>query len=305
MPPRISVVIPTYNRLAYLREALDSIRVQTRPADEILVVDDGSTDATESVIGAMPPPIRYIRQKNAGPAAARNRGIREATGDWVAFLDSDDLWTPDKLAAQMDFLERNPGIDFLFAHMVNFGPHGEDAGPEILDPAVNAYCQAHATDLRDFVVQLLRVNPVPTSTVIFRRAVVERVGYLREDIGYADDFQWWLRWALATRCGFLDRVLEKRRIHDSNIIGDRRRMLISVLAVLDDLDTRRAGLSAAQQVALDAALNRERYRLGSEHYRLGDFAKALPLLRRVNPARLPSTDPLKWGAKTLLAAVRR
>lgn len=305
MAPTISVVIPTYNRLGYLREALASVQAQTRAADEILVVDDGSSDGTEAAISALPPPVRYIRQKNAGPAAARNRGLREATGTWIAFLDSDDLWTPDKLAAQMEFLERNPGVDFLFAHMVNFGPHGEDLGPEILDPSVNAYCQANATDLKDFVVQLLRVNPVPTSTVIFRRAAVARVGHLREDIGYADDFQWWLRWALASRCGFLDRVLEKRRIHDSNIIGDRRRMLISVLAVLDDLATRRDTLTPAQQSALDAALNRERYRLGSEHYRLGDHAKALPLLRQVNPAGLGSTDPLKWVAKTVLASLRR
>src|SRR5664280_1650862 len=130
MPPKVSVVIPTYNRLAYLREALDSVLAQTRAADEILVVDDGSTDGTEAAISALPAPVRYLRQQNAGPAAARNHGLREAKGDWIAFLDSDDLWVPEKLEAQMDFLERNPAVELLFAHMINFGPDGEDAGAE-------------------------------------------------------------------------------------------------------------------------------------------------------------------------------
>ncbi len=304
MTSKISVVIPTYNRLGYLREALESVLRQTHAADEILVVDDGSTDGTEAAISALPAPIRYIRQKNAGPAAARNRGLREAKGDWIAFLDSDDLWVPTKLAEQMDFLEKNPEVDFLFAHMVNFGPAGEDTEPEILDQSVYTYCRTHATDLRDFVNYLLRVNPVPTSTVIFRQSTIERVGYLREDIGYADDFQWWLRWALKTRCGFLDRVLEKRRIHGSNIIGDRRAMMISVLAVLKDLGTHRHELSATQQSALDLALNRERYRLGSEHFRVRDYRAARPLLRLVNPAKLGSLNSLKWLAKAIIAALR-
>lgn len=305
MAPTISVVIPTYNRLAYLREALASVLAQTRPADEILVVDDGSTDGTEEALRAMPAPVRYFRQQNAGPAAARNHGLSEARGDWIAFLDSDDLWVPEKLAAQLEFLEQHPGVDFLFAHMVNFGPHGEDPGPEILDPAVNAYCRANAANLTEFLDCLLQVNPVPTSTVIFRRTKMQQVGCLREDIGYADDYQWWLRWALAARCGFLDRVLEKRRLHGSNIIGDRRRMMGSVLAVLDDLASRRQTLNPAQQVGLDAALNRERYRLASEHYRLRDFGRARPLLRQVKPAALPVAEAAKWLAKTALATLRR
>jgi glycosyltransferase involved in cell wall biosynthesis len=248
--------------------------------------------------------VRYLKQQNAGPAAARNHGIREAKGDWIALLDSDDLWVPEKVAVQMAFIERNPGVDFVFAHMVNFGVHGEDKLPEILDQSVNVYCRANAADLRRFVDCLLKVNPVPTSTVIFRRSLVGTIGPLREDVGYADDYQWWLRWAQFARCGFVDAVLEKRRIHGSNIIGDRRSMMVSVLAVLNDLQDHQEGLDPRQRRLLRSAINRETYRLGSEHYRLGEFAVAAEFLRQVSARGLSPINLLKLTAKKLISTMR-
>src|SRR3954468_10533282 len=100
--PRFSVVIPTYNRAAYLAEAVRSVRDQTYPAHEIIVVDDGSTDNTAQVVEILANdgiPLRYLRQANQGVAAARNRGIQAAAGDWIALLDSDDTWLPRKLEA--------------------------------------------------------------------------------------------------------------------------------------------------------------------------------------------------------------
>ena len=93
----ISVVIPTYNRARLLGEAIESALAQTRPPDEIVVVDDGSTDATPEVLARFASRVRAVRQDNAGEAAARNRGVAEARGEWIAFLDSDDLWEPDAL----------------------------------------------------------------------------------------------------------------------------------------------------------------------------------------------------------------
>jgi glycosyltransferase involved in cell wall biosynthesis len=97
----VSVLIPTYNCAAYLPAALDSVLAQTRPADEVLVIDDGSTDATAEVLAPYRDRIVCVRQANAGQAAARNAGLDRAAGDWVAFLDADDTWAPDKLERQL------------------------------------------------------------------------------------------------------------------------------------------------------------------------------------------------------------
>jgi glycosyltransferase involved in cell wall biosynthesis len=108
-----SVVIPTYNRCGLLAEAIDSVLLQDYPAIEIIVVDDGSSDATAPMIAQKYPGARYFHQANQGPAAARNRGIAESTGDVVAFLDSDDVWLENKIALELLLLQRFPEADML------------------------------------------------------------------------------------------------------------------------------------------------------------------------------------------------
>ena len=102
---RVSVMIPTYNRARLLLEAVVSALAQTSPVHEIVIVDDGSTDDTAKVVSSMPPPVRYIYQRNSGLSAARNRGANAATGEYLAFLDSDDLWEPGKLEIQLAVLQ--------------------------------------------------------------------------------------------------------------------------------------------------------------------------------------------------------
>src|SRR5579863_4931679 len=99
--PTVSVVIPTYNYARFLGQAIDSVLAQTCPVKEIIVVDDGSTDDTFNVLARYGPAVRALKQKNCGPAAARNRGVGIAGGDLIAFLDADDFWMPDKLAKQV------------------------------------------------------------------------------------------------------------------------------------------------------------------------------------------------------------
>ncbi len=114
--PEVSVIIPTYNRAEYVTQAIDSVLAQTYTDYEIIVVDDGSTDKTREVLEPYMDKIAYIYQENTGVSAARNRGIKAAKGDWVAFLDSDDEWLPGKLTVQIRAVERHPQ---LVAHMVN------------------------------------------------------------------------------------------------------------------------------------------------------------------------------------------
>src|SRR5438045_2731868 len=113
--PDVSVVIPSYNRAHLIGETLDSVLAQDVPGMEILVVDDGSTDATEAVVlGRYGDRVRYVRQANGGPACARNTGIREASAPLIAFLDSDDLWSPGKLRKQLEMLRRDPSLGLVF-----------------------------------------------------------------------------------------------------------------------------------------------------------------------------------------------
>ena len=112
----ISVVIPAYNSEGHIGRALDSVLAQTFGADEIIVVDDGSTDGTGEVIASYGERVKYIRQENAGPGAARNTGIHAATGNWIAFLDADDEWVSEKLRLQVDILKRNIELMWVSAN---------------------------------------------------------------------------------------------------------------------------------------------------------------------------------------------
>jgi glycosyltransferase involved in cell wall biosynthesis len=120
---RISVVVPTYNRAQLIQEAIDSVLRQTAPVDEIIVVDDGSTDSTCELVRAYGDPVILLRDNHRGAAAARNRGFARATGDWTAFLDSDDVWAPTKLEKQLQYLDRHPECGFVHTGYYEFGDH--------------------------------------------------------------------------------------------------------------------------------------------------------------------------------------
>ena len=111
--PRFSVIIPAYNAEAFIARAIDSVLAQTWPAHEILVVDDGSADSTARIVAGYGEGVRYLRQENAGVSAARNAGARAATGDWLAFLDADDWYYPDRLKWHAEWIAEDDGLDFL------------------------------------------------------------------------------------------------------------------------------------------------------------------------------------------------
>lgn len=128
-PVAVSVVIPAWNAQRYLAEAIESALAQTiRPA-EIIVVDDGSTDRTAEIAGRFGPPVQVVRQEHGGAGAARNRGAGLARGKFLAFLDSDDLWLPEKTALQATAFERDPQLDMVFGGMRQF--HSSDLTPDL------------------------------------------------------------------------------------------------------------------------------------------------------------------------------
>jgi glycosyltransferase involved in cell wall biosynthesis len=221
--PLVSCIVPTYNGEAYLCEALDSILAQTYRPLEVIVADDGSTDATADIAERFGAPVRVVRQANAGPAAARNLGVREASAAFVAFLDQDDLWHPDKLARQMGRFGARPELDLSVAHVQRFW----------------------SDDLRAQQARLSghRVSkPLPgyiTGTFVARRRVFDVVGPFDTRIRFADSMEWLLR---AARNGvvseLLPDVLLRHRMHGRNLSqaeadGSRDEFLRVVKASLD------------------------------------------------------------------------
>jgi glycosyltransferase involved in cell wall biosynthesis len=136
MSEPISVIIPVYNGAAFLEEAVESIRRQKVPVGEIVVVDDGSTDESVAIASRLGSDIRILSQANAGPAAARNRGIEMARHDVIAFLDADDLWPDDKLELQLPLLLEDPSVDMVLGLLEYFREDPERPGQRQTQPPV-------------------------------------------------------------------------------------------------------------------------------------------------------------------------
>ena len=186
MIPTVTVVIPTYNSASLLPAAITSVRSQQWPNLDIIVVDDGSTDGTERVLDALARDggLCWFRQDNAGAAAARNRGIKAATGDWIAFLDSDDVWLPDKLATQFEALEK-AGADFSFTDSRLRFANGDER--DLQCPVLKG----------PLMPQLIKGTLFGTPTVMVRRRCFERVGFFDEQLRTGEDWDMWLRLASA------------------------------------------------------------------------------------------------------------
>ena len=189
----VTVLIATHNRPVHVRQALDSVLAQSVPAREIIVVDDGSTDDTPEQLASYGPPVRVLRQQNAGASAARNFGIRNATSTWVAFLDDDDVWLPAKIEKQMALIERDPALGLVYC-----SDHAVDDQLRIL------YTRTAAPQNRGDVFQrLLARNFLFTSCVVARRDLIARAGYMNPAYRFAEDWDLWLRIAATHTVDFV------------------------------------------------------------------------------------------------------
>lgn len=197
---RVSVIVPLRDGAAYVGEALASVLEGTRAPDEVIVVDDGSSDDGPAIAEAVGSPVRVLRRPPAGIGAATNAGLAEASGDLIGFIDADDLWTPEKLASQLAALAADESLDAVFGRAREF--HSPD-----LEPAE-----------RDRV--LLRAGDHPMrlrGTMLARRGLIDRVGGFDESLTVGEFVDWHDR---AERSGMrslmLDEVVLHRRLHSSN-----------------------------------------------------------------------------------------
>ena len=182
MEPTVSVVIPTFNRAGILARALGSVFSQTRPPQEVIVVDDGSNDETERQVMAGFPQARYLWQENQGVAAARNRGARMALGTWLAFLDSDDEWLPEKLELQLNALRAHPELPLCHTDEI-WMRRGRRVNP----------MNKHAKFGGRIFHRCLELCVISPSSVLLRREFFDVVGGFDETFPVCEDYDLWLR----------------------------------------------------------------------------------------------------------------
>ena len=193
---KISVVIPTFNRISLVARAIDSVLKQSLNPYEIIVVDDGSDDGTSEMIQNKYKSIKLIQQQNNGVSAARNNGIKHAKGDWIALLDSDDEWTEKKLENQVDRLIKTPEYDFCHTNeiwirngvRVNQRKKHEKYGGYIFDKCLD----------------ICRISP---SSVLFRKNILDYVGWFDNQLPVCEDYDLWLRITSEYRIIFIDEPL--------------------------------------------------------------------------------------------------
>jgi glycosyltransferase involved in cell wall biosynthesis len=196
----VSVIIPTYNRAAYLTAAIDSVLAQTYRPLQLIVVDDGSTDNTAALVQRYSEGVEYIRQPQSGAGAARNRGLAAAAGNFIAFLDSDDLWLPEKAERQVGLLDENPEIEAVFSQVqMFFSPELEEQERQ------GIWCPD---------------QPMPgylPGTMLIRRSSFLRVGQFETKWAVGEFMSWYLR---ACEAGLRSMVMEGclylRRVHKTN-----------------------------------------------------------------------------------------
>ncbi|TDJ07312.1 MAG: glycosyltransferase [Deltaproteobacteria bacterium] len=191
----ISIIIPTYNRCAYLFRAIESVLSQTYQDFELLIIDDGSTDDTEKHVRDLikeNKKIKYIKTPNRGVSAARNLGLSIATGELISFLDSDDEWLPDKLKVQVDFLQNNQDLSLV---------HGDEIwirkGKRVNQKKI------HKKSGGNIFSQCLDLCAISPSTVLIRKELFQEVGHFREDFPVCEDYDLWLRITSRYQVGFI------------------------------------------------------------------------------------------------------
>ena len=196
----VSVIIPTYNRWPMVREAVESVLAQTAGGYELIVVDDGSTDETRRRLADYGSRLAVLTQSRRGVSAARNLGARRASGTYLAFLDSDDLWHPRKLERQLDFMERNPEVEICQTDEI-WIRNGVRVNPR----------NRHRKPSGDIFRASLELCLVSPSAVMMRRELFERVGGFDESLPVCEDYDLWLRIAKDTEIPLVPELLVTKR----------------------------------------------------------------------------------------------
>jgi glycosyltransferase involved in cell wall biosynthesis len=270
--PKVSVIIPAYRVAPFIRETLDSVLAQSFADYEIIIINDGSPDTAElETVLADYNDLIYVKQENRGAGAARNEGLRRASGELVAFLDGDDIWYPDFLSEQVRLLESNGGYDLVYADAMKFG-----------DPEREGHTSMEESPSRGEVTfsSLLSGRcSVITSAVVARRQPIAAVGLFDENFPNSQDFDLWLRLIRdgGARMTYQRKSLVGRRIYPGSLAADPIKSFGGELRVLDKVAAR-SDLTPQERATLERTVVKRRATMavieGKRALVRGDFATA-------------------------------
>lgn len=252
--PKISVVIPCYNGEQFITAALESVYSQSFSDYEVIVVDDGSTDGTHGVLAPYSDRLRYYHQDNQGLAVARNVGLSLASGDYVTYLDADDIWEPDNLRVKHEVLMQFPDLGGVFSEFSIFDAMGErhSHGTKHLFPIFVRTGRDYADIFEEHHMLPLGPHSVPVhvgnifdslfwgnfilpTSMIFSRALAKQVGEFRSHMRTQQDYEYWLRFSRLYRFAFVDHVLVRYRRHPEQLThhSNIERILFAVDEIID------------------------------------------------------------------------
>ena len=278
--PKVSVIIPAYNAEKFVKEAVDSALAQTYPDCEVIVVNDGSTDGTENVLRPYidARKIVYISQINKGLAGARNAGIRAARGEYIALLDSDDLFLPEKIARQLRALQEHSEYGVCYCDLLHFS---DSRAPR------QFYHHRYTYPSGDVFAPLLHKQFINPLAVFARRDVFEKYGYFDESLRRSEDWDLWLRLAHAgVKFFYLDEVLAHYRVHAGAGSGNLSSVESEPAMKQKNLELfERVGASLTEEewhrYNYDAILEHLRLKLALAYLLVGDKPSALAHLKEL------------------------
>jgi len=234
--PLVTVIIPVFNCEKYIRDSVDSALNQTYSNIEVIAVDDGSSDGSHHILQTYGDRISIISQKNLGAAVARNAGIAASTGKYVAFLDSDDFWFPEKIEAQVKYLEDHPEVKMVFCGWLEW-PYSRNKGSPQPRRVAQYDLQAIQQELSgDLYKELLLECVVHTSTVVMNIELTHDIGGFDPEFRKGQDYDYWLRASRKTLIHKLSATLSLYRIHEESITSNPGSINYEYFAVKNALD---------------------------------------------------------------------
>ena len=285
-PPSVSIIMPAYNVAAYIGETLDSVFAQTFTDYELIIINDGSSDTVEleRVLQPSIARIRYIKQQNLGAGAARNEGLRAARGEFIAFLDADDLWLPNYLEEQMRFIGKSD-YDLVCADAMHFGD-----SPLAGKTYMEAYMQRAPSEGEVTFLGLVSADQsLITSGVVARRTHIIDVGMFDEGLRNSQDFDLWLRLLRhGSRMAYQRKLLLHYRCHQNSLSGNEINRTARQLRVYDKIEKSFELTSEERPTVLRAIENRRallEFELGKHYLEQGDFEKSLEAFSRADGCR--------------------